>query len=636
MTILDQLTYTGGGKDMKKDLGDTAQYLKETAKNMASTFKQQYETNIRPRVTGGVKGAGLTGSTFLETLGFKGLAESYKNTAEEKEKNRMGIYGPSPSAGSASNSNSAGNAVIQETQSISSEQEIEANAIRKEQLDIQKRTSDDLMALYTITDDYQKEMLKRTKDMVDSLKIIAEKPAGGGGGSLLDIDLPGKGRKAGKLGTAGRLASGAKGFMAGGGTTLAAGAAMVAAPFAVDAIAGAFGYGGKKIDEEQDDKNWERASLFEKIQSAPARGLEKIGSLFGGNLANEARAERIKKETAYLDAKSGVSKTENASQDIEFNEADFAKKDPENYTKFKEFEQKKIEELIAKDPFSKNPDPRNQQMVRRSAESTARKEAINKFKKEIQAAGAGSVKGQALQKNDQTGDTVTKNNTEQKATTAASPDSGIGNKTVEQLAMDEAKKFGRSKPDAQDRRAAEMAYRKQALGGKSEGELSGVSTLPTTTATPVSSTPVATSATPVSSTPAATSASPDSGIGPKTVEQLAMDEAKRFGRSTPNAQDKQAAAMAYRKQAAGGAEEANLSGVSTLPVDRAGEISQKRNELADAEKPSSPPTSNNTVVAPNTTNVVNNNVKGEGKSSKNNDSSFQKWLDRRYQPSPTY
>ena len=574
MTILDQLTYTGGGKDMKKDLGDTAQYLKETAKNMASTFKQQYETNIRPRVTGGVTGAGLTGSTFLETLGFKGLAESYKNTAEEKEKNRMGIYGPSPSAGSASNSNSAGNAVIQETQLISSEQEIEANALRKEQLDIQKRTSDDLMALYTITDDYQKEMLKRTKDMVDSLKIIAEKPAGEGGGSLLDIDLPGKGGKAGKIGTLGKLAKGAKGFMAGGGSTIAAGAAMVAAPFAVDAGLGALGYGKNEIDEKQDDANWQRASFLEKLQSAPARGLEKIGSLFGGTIANEARAERIKKETAYLDAKSGVSKTENASQDIEFSEADFAKKDPENYTKFKEFEQKKIEELIAKDPFSKNPEPRNQQMVRRSAESTARKEAINKFKKEIQAAGAGSVKGQALQKNEQSSSL-------QPQQTSATPDSSIGQK-------------------------------------------SGVSKLPTTTATPVSS------------TPAATSASPDSGIGPKTVEQLAMDEAKRFGRSTPNAQDKQAAAMAYRKQAAGGAEEANLSGVSTLPVDRAGEISQKRNELADAEKPSSPPTSNNTVVAPNTTNVVNNNVKGEGKSSKNNDSSFQKWLDRRYQPSPTY
>ncbi len=574
MTILDQLTYTGGGKDMKKDLGDTAQYLKETAKNMASTFKQQYETNIRPRVTGGVTGAGLTGSTFLETLGFKGLAESYKNTAEEKEKNRMGIYGPSPSAGSASNSNSAGNAVIQETQLISSEQEIEANALRKEQLDIQKRTSDDLMALYTITDDYQKEMLKRTKDMVDSLKIIAEKPAGEGGGSLLDIDLPGKGGKAGKIGTLGKLAKGAKGFMAGGGSTIAAGAAMVAAPFAVDAGLGALGYGKNEIDEKQDDANWQRASFLEKLQSAPARGLEKIGSLFGGTIANEARAERIKKETAYLDAKSGVSKTENASQDIEFSEADFAKKDPENYTKFKEFEQKKIEELIAKDPFSKNPEPRNQQMVRRSAESAARKEAINKFKKEIQAAGAGSVKGQALQKNEQPSSL-------QPQQTSATPDSSIGQK-------------------------------------------SGVSKLPTTTATPVSS------------TPAATSASPDSGIGPKTVEQLAMDEAKRFGRSTPNAQDKQAAAMAYRKQAAGGAEEANLSGVSTLPVDRAGEISQKRNELADAEKPSSPPTSNNTVVAPNTTNVVNNNVKGEGKSSKNNDSSFQKWLDRRYQPSPTY
>jgi len=620
MTILDQLTYTGGGKDIKKDLENTAQYLKETAKNMASTFKQQYETNIRPRVTGGVTGAGLTGSTFLETLGFKGLAESYKKTAEEKEKNRMGIYGPSPSAGSASNSNSVGNAVIQETQSISSEQEIEANALRKEQLDIQKRTSDDLMALYTITDDYQKEMLKKTKDMVDYLKIIAAKPAGEGGGSLLDIDLPGKAGKAGKIGTLGKLAKGAKGFMAGGGSTIAAGAAMVAAPFAVDAGLGALGYGKNEIDEKQDDANWQRASFLEKLQSAPARGLEKIGSLFGGTLANEARAERIKKETSYLNAKSGVSKTENATQEIQFNEADFAQKDPENYAKFKEFEQKKIEELIAKDPFSKNPDARNQQMVRRNASLVARKEAINKFKKEIEAAGAGSVKGQALQKNEQP-------SSPQPQQTSSSPDSGIGPKTVEQLAMDEAKKFGRSTPNAQDKQAAAMAYRKQALGGKSEGELSGVSTLPTTTATPL---PAATPA------PAATSSSPDSGIGPKTVEQLAMDEAKKFGRSTPNAQDKQAAAMAYRKQAAGGAEEANLSGVSTLPVDRAGEISQKRNELADAENLSSPPTSNNTVVAPNTTNVVNNNVKGEGKSSKNNESSFQKWLDRRYQPSPTY
>ena len=46
--------------------------------------------------------------------------------------------------------------------------------------------------------------------------------------------------------------------------------------------------------------------LFEKIQSAPARGIEKIGGLFGGNLAREARSKRIAQETQYLDNKDGA------------------------------------------------------------------------------------------------------------------------------------------------------------------------------------------------------------------------------------------------------------------------------------------------------------------------------------------
>jgi len=100
------------------------------------------------------------------------------------------------------------------------------------------------------------------------------------------------------------------------GGTAAAGAALVAAPFVTDYVAGKFGVGKDEkgndlvIDEKQDDANWERASLWEKIQSAPARGIEKVGTLFGGNLSREARAKRIAQETEYLDKKPGVAQPE--------------------------------------------------------------------------------------------------------------------------------------------------------------------------------------------------------------------------------------------------------------------------------------------------------------------------------------
>jgi len=167
-------------------------------------------------------------------------------------------------------------------------------------------------------------------------KAEEEKKAGAaeedGGGGLLDaaLDIGGSllgggkkvlGKAGGMLKGAGSkvlaggkaLAGGAKGFLAApGGAAIATGAAMVAAPFVADAALGAFGVGKDEkgndlvIDEKQDDANWERASLWEKIQSAPARGIEKVGSLFGGNIAREARAKRIASETEYLDKKQGT------------------------------------------------------------------------------------------------------------------------------------------------------------------------------------------------------------------------------------------------------------------------------------------------------------------------------------------
>ena len=56
-----------------------------------------------------------------------------------------------------------------------------------------------------------------------------------------------------------------------------------------------------QIDEKQDDENWDKMTVGEKIQSGMARGVEKAGSsLFLGNIANEAKSERIKNETKYL------------------------------------------------------------------------------------------------------------------------------------------------------------------------------------------------------------------------------------------------------------------------------------------------------------------------------------------------
>jgi hypothetical protein len=99
---------------------------------------------------------------------------------------------------------------------------------------------------------------------------------------------------ASKLARAGQLAKG---------VAITAAIAGVAGA-GVDWAAGKAGVGGKQIDEDQDEANWQRASAWEKTQSAIPRLIEKLGSFaFLDNMANEARAERIAKETAYLDAK---------------------------------------------------------------------------------------------------------------------------------------------------------------------------------------------------------------------------------------------------------------------------------------------------------------------------------------------
>jgi hypothetical protein len=62
-----------------------------------------------------------------------------------------------------------------------------------------------------------------------------------------------------------------------------------------------------QIDEKQDDENWNKMSPSEKIESGLARGVEKLGSVaFLDNIAREAQADRIKKETKYLKDKNVI------------------------------------------------------------------------------------------------------------------------------------------------------------------------------------------------------------------------------------------------------------------------------------------------------------------------------------------
>lgn len=85
----------------------------------------------------------------------------------------------------------------------------------------------------------------------------------------------------------------------------------------VDPLVGMFGMGKDaagndlNVDNEQDDKNWERFSLLEKTQSGFLRSLESVTGFIGlDNLAREAEFSRIQKETEYLtNLRSSVSET---------------------------------------------------------------------------------------------------------------------------------------------------------------------------------------------------------------------------------------------------------------------------------------------------------------------------------------
>ena len=114
-------------------------------------------------------------------------------------------------------------------------------------------------------------------------------------------ETAGAARTGGLLARAAPLLARAAPLVAGAAPYVAGGAVLAAGGALLDSGLGALGVGKAPVDTKQDDANWEKMSLGEKMLSGLARGMEG-GSrlLFMDNLANAAAAYRIANETKYL------------------------------------------------------------------------------------------------------------------------------------------------------------------------------------------------------------------------------------------------------------------------------------------------------------------------------------------------
>ena len=285
---------TGASVDLDKrkqfrTLGVRVGEFKNNVKDFLTPRGFLDKTGISPRGSGGMISEYLDKKEF-EKQGFVGAADLSPFKKEEQPGKYSSWMNPSSDGLSSSFAGSS-----EETQN-------------ENNLSAEKQTV------------FLKEIADNTRKMAEALGLLdknlkksgdKEEESSSSGSGIGDLFGKGKSvfsKAGGALKRAGggllrggaTLARGAMGAIgAGGGAALATGA-MVAAPFAADYVAGKLGVGGKEIDTKQDDANWGRMSLFQKAESGLARGVEKVGGLFGGNIANEAAATRIATETKYL------------------------------------------------------------------------------------------------------------------------------------------------------------------------------------------------------------------------------------------------------------------------------------------------------------------------------------------------
>lgn len=200
--------------------------------------------------------------------------------------------------------------------------------------EINEKQLDQLVSLVRLSTMSEEDKLesKGKENILTSIQDPKEDKKKEEGGSIMDtvddtmdliddvMDLFGKGKGKGK-GAAkaaknlkGMIPKGALGAAAG---TAAAGAVMLGVTNLFDTGLGELGVGRDeqgqmlKTSAEQDEANWQKATMVEKVQSALPRGIEKVGDFLGfENIVSQARSERVKSETEYLKKKeAGVEPT---------------------------------------------------------------------------------------------------------------------------------------------------------------------------------------------------------------------------------------------------------------------------------------------------------------------------------------
>jgi hypothetical protein len=135
------------------------------------------------------------------------------------------------------------------------------------------------------------------------------------------------------------------------------------------------------------------------IGGAIGAGLGAVGGSFLGGKAGEFIGEKFGKAKNFFFGKSGdsdnIKKAEierGSSVEIEFSEMKFAQNDPENYKKFR-VERDALIEKYATDRAKKAKKKEPTQIDYDIAKSKAQLETIQKYRTEIEAAGAGKVTG---------------------------------------------------------------------------------------------------------------------------------------------------------------------------------------------------------------------------------------------------
>jgi hypothetical protein len=132
------------------------------------------------------------------------------------------------------------------------------------------------------------------------------------------------------------------------------------------------------------------------IGGAVGAGLGAVGGSFLGGKSGEYLGEKFGQAKNFLSKKSGEStrgKTgKSSSVDIQFSEAQFSQSDPENYAKFVKDRDELTKKYAAESAKRFNKKEPSQTDFR-IAKARAQTETIQKYRKEIEAAGAGKVTG---------------------------------------------------------------------------------------------------------------------------------------------------------------------------------------------------------------------------------------------------